>query len=54
MSLHVMQWLNMITDQVDIRSGVKIERRFYTPADLRTGPDGGNIIDDVAAGCRVG
>jgi hypothetical protein len=35
LQLRSMQWLNMITDQVDIANGVKIERHYYTPADLR-------------------
>lgn len=30
-----MQWRNMITDQVDIANGVKIERHYYTPASLK-------------------
>jgi hypothetical protein len=33
--LHVMQWRNMITDQVDIQDGVKIERHYCTPAQLQ-------------------
>src|SRR5947209_9021621 len=35
LKLHVMQWRNMITDQVDIKNGVKIERHYYTPAELK-------------------
>lgn len=35
LGLHIMQWLNMITDQVDIADGVKIERHHYTPSKLR-------------------
>ena len=35
LGLHIMQWLNMITDQVDIADGVKIERHYYTPSKLR-------------------
>jgi len=33
--LTVMAWRDMITDQVDARSGVKIFRDYYTPADLK-------------------
>jgi hypothetical protein len=43
LSVHVMQWRNMITDQVDIRNGVKIERHYYTPAELKE--SGWNKID---------
>jgi hypothetical protein len=48
--LHVMQWRNMITDQVDIRSGVKIERHYYTPAELQGMASAGwrNINDAIA------
>lgn len=35
-SNHVVPWRDIITDQVDIASGVKIERRYYTPAELKT------------------
>jgi hypothetical protein len=35
LGLHIMQWLNMITDQVDIAGGVKIERHYYSPDELR-------------------
>jgi hypothetical protein len=41
LALHIMQWRNMITDQVDIQAGVKIERHYYTPADLKTSPPSG-------------
>ena len=34
--IHVVAWLNAITDQVDIRNGVKIERHYYNPAQLKT------------------
>jgi hypothetical protein len=33
--LTVMAWPDMVIDQVDIRSGVKIYRDYYTPADLK-------------------
>jgi hypothetical protein len=36
LELHVMRWRDMITDQLDITSGVKIERHYYTPAALKT------------------
>lgn len=36
LELHVMDWNNVITDQVDIRKGVKIERRSYNPSELKT------------------
>ncbi|MBX3498114.1 MAG: hypothetical protein KF889_01620 [Alphaproteobacteria bacterium] len=36
LELHVVPWLNVITDQVDIRNGVKIERHYHSPADLQT------------------
>jgi hypothetical protein len=35
LKLHVMPWRDMITDQIDIPSGVKIERHYYTPAQLQ-------------------
>jgi hypothetical protein len=34
--IDVVAWLNAITDQVDIRNGVKIERHYYNPAQLMT------------------
>ena len=38
----------MITDQVDIRNGVKIERHYYTPAQLKTdAPKGWKNIDEA-------
>lgn len=51
LGLHVMQWLNMITDQVDIRNGVKIERHYYTPSDLKTNAPKGwtNIKEAIEA-----
>jgi hypothetical protein len=36
-ALHVMQWRNMITDQGDVRNGVKIERHYYTPQEANAG-----------------
>lgn len=36
LGIHVVAWLNAITDQVDIRNGVKIERHYYNPAQLKT------------------
>ncbi|MBS4082922.1 MAG: hypothetical protein KGZ73_05175 [Rhizobiales bacterium] len=36
LSLHVVPWRDSITDQVDIRSGAKLYRHHYTPADLVT------------------
>jgi hypothetical protein len=33
--IDVVSWLNAITDQVDIRNGVKIERHYYNPAQLK-------------------
>ena len=49
LGLHIMQWLNMITDQVDIADGVKIERHYYTPAKLRQVAQqlGWNNVDDA-------
>lgn len=48
LSLHVVAWLNAITDQVDIRNGVKIERHFYTPASLKTdAPKGWSNIEEA-------
>jgi hypothetical protein len=35
LKLHVVPWRDMITDQIDIPSGVKIERHYYTPAHLQ-------------------
>jgi hypothetical protein len=35
LSIHVVPWRDAITDQVDIKNGIKIERHFYTPADLQ-------------------
>jgi hypothetical protein len=51
LNLHIMQWLNMITDQVDISNGVKIERHYYTPADLTAMAGSGwdNIQDAIEA-----
>ncbi|MCK1475059.1 hypothetical protein IVB27_09660 [Bradyrhizobium sp. 197] len=36
LGIHVVAWLNSITDQVDIKKGTKIERHPYTPAELKT------------------
>ena len=36
LGLHVVAWLNAITDQVDIAGGIKIERHYYNPAQLKT------------------
>jgi hypothetical protein len=48
--LHVMAWRDMVTDQVDIRSGVKIFRDYYTPADLKKmTPKWKNVNDAIAA-----
>jgi hypothetical protein len=48
LALHIMQWRNMITDLVDIMSGVKIERHYYTPSDLKTiVPKNWENIDDA-------
>ncbi len=46
-----MRWRDMITDQVDIAGGVKIERHYYTPADLKTNAPKGwvNIEDAIKA-----
>jgi hypothetical protein len=50
LTLDVMQWRNMITDQVDIANGVKIERHYYTPAELKEMAGAGwNNIDDAIA-----
>jgi hypothetical protein len=46
LKIHVVPWLDMVTDQVDIRNGVKIERHYYTPAQLKTeAPKGWKNID---------
>jgi hypothetical protein len=34
--VHVVPWRDLITDQIDIESGVKIELHYYTPAELKT------------------
>jgi hypothetical protein len=48
LGIHVVAWLNAITDQVDIRNGVKIERHYYTPAQLKTEvPKNWQNIDDA-------
>lgn len=48
LELHVVPWRDLITDQIDIRSGVKIERHYYTPAELKTAaPKGWKNIDDA-------
>ena len=48
MKIHVVPWLDLITDQVDIRNGVKIERHYYTPAQLKTeAPKGWKNIDEA-------
>jgi hypothetical protein len=53
LKLHVMQWRNMITDQVDIKSGVKIERHYYTPAELKDmASSGWSNIDEAIATAR--
>ena len=36
LGIHVVAWLNSITDKVDIKKGTKIERHPYTPAELKT------------------
>jgi hypothetical protein len=30
LALHILQWRSLITDQADIKNGVKIERHYYT------------------------
>jgi len=51
--LHVMAWRDMVTDQVDIRSGVKIFRDYYTPADLKKmEASGWKGIDDAVAAAK--
>jgi hypothetical protein len=48
LGIHVVAWLNAITDQVDIRNGVKIERHYYNPAQLKTDvPKNWENIDDA-------
>jgi hypothetical protein len=34
LGIHVVPWRDLITDTVDIKGGVKIERHFYSPAEL--------------------
>lgn len=46
--LDVVSWRDLITDQIDIESGVKIERHYYTPASLKTdAPSNWKNIDDA-------
>jgi hypothetical protein len=48
LGIHVVAWLNAITDQVDIRNGVKIERHYYNPAQLKTDvPKNWENLDDA-------
>ncbi len=48
LGIHVVPWLDLVTDQVDIRNGVKIERHYYTPAELKTNtPKSWGNIDDA-------
>lgn len=48
LGIHVVAWLNAITDQVDIRNGVKIERHYDNPAQLKTDvPKNWDNIDDA-------
>ncbi len=48
LGIHVVAWLNAITDQVDIKNGTKIERHPYTPAQLKTeAPKNWKNIDDA-------
>jgi hypothetical protein len=51
LSIHVVPWKDAITDQVDIRHGLKIERHFYTPADLKemTKNSGLQNVDEAIA-----
>lgn len=53
LQIHVVPWLNLVTDQIDIRKGVKIERHYYTPADLKTdAPKNWENIDDAISTAR--
>ena len=46
--IQVVPWLDIITDQIDIRSGMKIERPYYKPAELDTNaPKNWENIDDA-------
>jgi hypothetical protein len=48
LEIHVVAWRDLITDQVDITNGVKIERHYYTPAQLKTlAPKGWTNIDEA-------
>jgi hypothetical protein len=50
LELHVVPWRDLITDQVDITNGVKIERHYYTPAMLKTiAPESWTNIDEAIA-----
>lgn len=51
LQIHVVPWRDLITDQVDITNGVKIERHYYSPADLQDMAKGSgwqNIDDAIA------
>jgi hypothetical protein len=53
LGIHVVPWLDIITDQIDIRSGVKIERHYYTPAELKTNaPKNWDNIDDAISAAQ--
>jgi hypothetical protein len=54
LQIHVVPWRDLITDQVDITNGVKIERHFYSPSDLQNMVKFGwtNIPDAIATAER--
>jgi hypothetical protein len=48
LEIHVVPWRDLITDPVDITNGVKIERHYYTPAQLKTlAPKGWTNLDEA-------
>lgn len=47
MEVEVVEWKNLVTDQVDILKGVIIEKHFMTPNDLRKKKDVWSNVDEA-------
>lgn len=46
LTLEVPEWKNLITDQVDIKNGIKIEKHYLTPVDIQKKKGVWNKIDE--------
>jgi len=47
LTLHVVPWRDLVTDQTDIMSGIIMERHFYTPAQLQEAGKNWDNIDEA-------